>query len=466
MRLKPLHAACGGHGRGFWALTFLMLALAGVRGEDTVVLKGTSMPIAVPSGVRKISVANPTVVEAKPGQDGKSVTLSGLNEGATEVRIEQVQGGDLVYRVTVRPDLNGMAGEIKELLSDVEGLEVTVAANKVVLRGDIITKRGYDRVQQVASAYGYAVMNMTEFDQSAIETLVEKAIEDDIGSDTVKARVVRDTVVLEGVLYSQEDVQRAAKLAQLRMPTVVNLLRVQNVMIETDVQFIQVTYDNTRNFGHNVLDSLQIGGTAGFQGGGRGVPTLNYGVNASATAALKALVGRGDGKVLTQAHLSTESGGEGRFQSGGELLFQVSGNVGGTLERVNFGVILTVKPVLQGKDQIVNDVTIEVSIPNTRQQGTPSLEKFETKSKVACRVGESIVLSGLVQTLASRFKEKTPLLGDIPLLNLFFSEKSSSKQTKELVVLITPVPVFPQPAVARPTSQQTQELLLETGRPR
>ncbi len=72
-------------------------------------------------------------------------------------------------------------------------------------------------------------------------------------------------------------------------------------------------------------------------------------------------------------------------------------------------------------------------------------------------------MSGLLQTLASRFKDKTPLLGDIPLLNAFFSHKTTQRENKELVVLITPTPVFPQPSMARRTSEQTQELLQETG---
>src|SRR5262249_22106309 len=160
--------------------------------------------------------------------------VSGLSEGATDIRIERLQGGELVQRISVRADLQRVAEEIKELLSDVEGLEVKVLANKVVLKGDIVTKKGYDRVRQVASAYSGAVMNMTEFDQTAIESLVEKAIVNDIGADTVHARVMKDTVILEGVLYSEADVLRAVQLAKLRMPNVVNLLQVQNVMVETD----------------------------------------------------------------------------------------------------------------------------------------------------------------------------------------------------------------------------------------
>jgi pilus assembly protein CpaC len=438
------------------------LGVFSARGEEVTVLKGGSLRIPVDAGVRKITVANPSIIDARPADDGRAVLVGGLAEGATDLRIERVQGPELLYRVSVRADLQRMAEEIKELLSDVEGLEVKVVANKVVLKGDIVTKKGYDRVQQVAVGYMGAVMNMTEFDQTPMDVMVEKAIVGDIGADTVKARVMNDTVILEGVVYSEAEAARAMQMAKLRMPKVVNLLRVQQVMIETDVQFIQVNFDTGSNIGFNVLDSISVTASGGYTGGAKGAPSLGYGLSGTGKAKIQALLDNGDGKILAQPHLSTESGGEGSFQSGGSIYFEVAGNVGGTLQKVEYGIILTVKPTMQGKDHILNEVSIEVSLPSAKQQGAFSLDKFETKSKVLCKVGESVILSGLVQALASRFKEKTPLLGDIPLLSIFFSNKTTSKNNKELVLMITPTPVFPETAPAHPASEQTKRLLQQT----
>ncbi len=144
---------------------------------------------------------------------------------------------------------------------------------------------------------------------------------------------------------------------------------------------------------------------------------------------------------------------------GGEFGIPVSGNVGGTLEKVQFGVILKVKPTLQGRDTIVNVVSVEVSMPVAAGRNAYSLDKSETQTTVMSKVGETVVLSGLVQTLGNHAKEKTPLLGDVPLLNLFFSEKSSSKTKKEVVVMLTPRPVFPQVSSAQPLGEERKKLL-------
>src|SRR4029077_3518304 len=91
--------------------------------------------------------------------------------------------------------------------------------------------------------------------------------------------------------------------------------------------------------------------------------------------------------------------------------------------------------------------------------GAFSLDKFQTKSTVLCKVGESVILSGLAQMISNHFKDKTPLLGDIPLLNLFFSEKTSSHDKKELVLLVTPNPVFPQASTSQPYSEDRKKLI-------
>ena len=107
----------------------------------------------------------------------------------------------------------------------------------------------------------------------------------------------------------------------------------------------------------------------------------------------------------------------------------------------------------------LNEVTIEVSQPVATSQGVFALDKFTTTSTEMCKVGESMVLSGLVQEISNHFKNKTPLLGDIPLLSLFFSEKTADKTKQELVVLVTPTPVFPQVDSGPSFGEQRKELL-------
>jgi pilus assembly protein CpaC len=269
-------------------------------------------------------------------------------------------------------------------------------------------------------------------------------------------------VILEGIVYSQSDADRAIQIAKLRVPNVTSLLKVQEVMIETDVEFVQVSTDNSKDMGYNVLDSLGVS----LGAAGNGVSTaggsfpVSYGVSATASAQLKALLGNGSGKIVAQPHLSTRSGDSGSFQSGGTKYFAVPAAVGpSSLQSVDYGVILKVKPVLQGKDRIENEVAVEVSIPVADSTGVLTLQKYDTTCTSVCKVGESMVLSGMTQTIANKNSSKTPLLGDIPLIDLFFSNKTADKQKNEFVIVVTPQPVFPTASSDQPYGESHQKII-------
>jgi pilus assembly protein CpaC len=449
-----------------FALFLCVLGAAMIaQADDLIVFKGSSVRVAV-GGIQKITIANPAIIDAKPATDGQSVLVSGLAEGNSELRIATLQGSELVTNVVVRSDVAQMLDEIKQLLSDVEGLNITVVGNKIVLQGNIITKSDYDKVTKVVGAYSSIILNMSTFDVSGMNKYVEQAILQDIGISTVTAHVVGDTVVLEGTVYSQTDLKRAEEVARLRMPNVKNLITVQDVMIETDVQFVQISGDKSKDMGYNVLDSLgvSLGGTAtGGTGSGGRIP-ITFGASATASAQLKALLGNGTGKIVASPHISTKSGEEGSFQSGGTTYFEISGSVGGNLQSVDYGVILKVKPTLQGHDQILNQVTIEVSMPVGSGGGVLQLQKYSTSCTSLCKIGESMVMSGMVQQTANSTSSKTPVLGDVPLLDLFFSNKQSDKSRNEFVIVVTPQPVFASAAAGTPFGEQHKQLLQDAGK--
>jgi type II secretory pathway component GspD/PulD (secretin) len=191
---------------------------------------------------------------------------------------------------------------------------------------------------------------------------------------------------------------------------------------------------------------------------------VSYGVTASGSvqAQIKADLGNGTARVVAQPHISTKSGESGNFQDGFTSYYQEPGQVGGpsSLSSVNYGVILKVKPTLEGKDRILNEVSLEVSEPIASAAGAVlSLDTYNTDSTALCNVGESMILSGMVQQISNYSKNGAPLLRDIPLLDLFFGNKSSNKDRDEFVILVTPQPVFPTAAGGQPFGQQHAALM-------
>ena len=465
-----------------------------VHADDLIILKGTTAKLDITEGIKKIDVGNPAVIDARPSEDGQSVVVNGVAEGTSELRVEKLQGPDLVTNVVVRANLNEMLTQIQSLLSDVEGLNISIVGDKIVLQGSILTTSDYEKVTKVAGMYGNVIVNLSTFDRSQMNKYVEQAILKDIGIDTVTARVMGDTVVLDGVVYNASDLKRAEQLAKLRVPTVVNLIQVQDVMIETDLEFVDLQTSSSFNWGYDVLDSMtaDVGGNLTGTGAthipstGTSVPAggssgtsnfvqtvtggfpLTYGVTATGTAhaQITADLGNGSAKVVAQPHISTKSGEEGDFQDGFTSYYQEPGQVGGpsTLSSVNYGVIVKVKPTLEGKNRIMNDVSLNVSAPIATAAGAVlSLDTYNTACTAICNVGESLILSGMVQQISNNNKNGAPLLRDIPLLDLFFANKSSNKNRDEFVILVTPQPVFPTPASGQPFGQQHTQLMEGTA---
>jgi len=468
------------------------------RADDMVILQGTTAKLSVAEGIKKIDVGNPSVIDARPSDDGLSVVVNGVAPGTSELRIEKLQGSDLITNVVVQVDLNQTMTQVQSLLSDVEGLNISILGNKIVLQGSVLTGSDYEKVNKVASLYGGTVVNLTTFDKTQMNKYVEQAILKDIGIDTVTARVMGDTVVLDGYVYNPTDLKRAEELAKLRVPTVVNLIRVQDVMIETDLEFIDLSTSHTFNWGYDVLDSVSasIGGSGSGSGqthipqpgqtvpsslGGTNTPQtltaplpggfpITYGVTASASAnaQITADLGNGSGKVVAQPHISTQSGEEGTFQDGFTSYYQEPGQVGGpsSLTSVNYGVIVKVKPVLEGEHRIMNTVELQISEPIGNAAGAVlSLDTFDTKATALCNEGESMVISGMVQQGSNYSKNGAPLLRDIPLLDLFFANRSTSRTRDEFVILVTPQAVLPTVAPGTPFSEQHTQLFQDpTGK--
>lgn len=101
-------------------------------------------------------------------------------------------------------------------------------------------------------------------------------------------------------------------------------------------------------------------------------------------------------------------------------------------------VILHIHPIISD----VQDQTKEVTVGDSKFSLPLALRDIrESDSVVRARSGQVIVLGGLMQKSNRASQSKQPVLGNIPLLNLFFKSKSRATAKTELVILLKPVVV-------------------------
>ncbi len=116
-----------------------------------------------------------------------------------------------------------------------------------------------------------------------------------------------------------------------------------------------------------------------------------------------------------------------------------------SVEFLNVGTQLTLTPRISADGIVMLEIHPEVSDGSISSLGLPSESTAEATTYMLVKDGQTVVLGGLIQERTSDQVAKVPLLGDIPLLGHLFRRTTKSKTVSELVVLITPHIIGPQP---------------------
>lgn len=155
--------------------------------------------------------------------------------------------------------------------------------------------------------------------------------------------------------------------------------------------------------------------------------------------------------TLTNPNLTALSGETSTFLAGGEIPIPISqGGLGGiSVEYKQFGVSLAYTPTVLTDGRISLRVRPEVSQLNyqngVQMGGTiiPGLSTRRAETTVELGSGQSFVIAGLLQNTHDNSIDKTPGLGDVPVLGALFRSNAFQRGETELVIVVTPYLVKP-----------------------
>ena len=203
-------------------------------------------------------------------------------------------------------------------------------------------------------------------------------------------------------------------------------------------QFVLPNSGSAYNFGGKPED---IRSTLGFAGKLLGLDVLS---------ALD--LGEQNGQVtsLANPNLTALSGETGTFLAGGEIPIPISQGLGAvTIEYKQFGVSLAYTPTVMSDGRISLRVRPEVSqldysnaVPfgGTR---VPALTTRRAETTVELGSGQSFMIAGLMANSHNNTFDKTPGIGDVPVLGALFRSNAFQRSETELVIIITPYLVKP-----------------------
>lgn len=444
-----------------------------------------SRVVDLPGAVKRVSIGNPDIADVLLlGDDGLYVL--GKDLGATNVMLwDRDDRLVAALNVTVTHDLDSLKKHITTVLPS-ESIDVWSAQRNIVLSGQVSSTAKMDAALQVATSY-------LEQTATAKDKIMFKQQTGGGDAPDKKSGEVINLMTVGGV----HQVMLQVRIAEVNREAIRNLNAQMNVL---------------SNKGKWVAGGVNGGATfpdALFQPGNVRVPIFGDGTNAGgnpigpvfdefapdlptisstglfgsflssdflANVVLDAYQTRGLAKILAEPTLTTLSGQDAQFLSGGSFPIPVSqdnGQIG--IEFKDFGVKLSFQPLILDRSRINLKLNVSVSelannnsfalqpIGTSAVFTIPSLTERRAASTVELSDGQSIGIAGLMNESMRSAVNKFPGLGDVPILGHLFRSQSYQKGETELVILVTPrlaKPIkpadikLPTDAVVDPTSAE------------
>jgi pilus assembly protein CpaC len=453
-----------------------LLCLSGVtpvpaqESADEVIHAGRSTNLTVPiyksrvvelsAPAKRVSIGNPDIADVLILKSNELYIL-GKDLGTTNVLLWD-RDDVLVsaISVSVTHDLDGLRHQLTTILPN-ENIAVSSAQRNIVLSGQVSSLIKVDSALQIAKGY-------LEQAATAKEKIMFKQEAGSGGQGDKKSGEVINLMTVGGA----QQVMLQVKVAEVQRDAV-KTLRAQFNTINNSGKWVGGGVNGGATFpdAHWLPQNAPVPllGSPGLSGGSPVGPnqTLFTPSVPSITAAglfgsflsnefianivLDAAQQRGLAKILAEPTLTTLTGQEAQFLSGGSFPIPVpeqNGVIGITYK--DFGVKLVFEPLVLDSGRINLKLNISVSqlvqanslvvtpITSSGVFAVPALSERRASSVVELSDGQSIGIAGLMSEDMRNAVTKFPGLGDIPILGQLFRSSNFQKGQTELVILVTP----------------------------
>lgn len=289
------------------------------------------------------------------------------------------------------------------------------------------------------------------------DTATAQFIKQSMGLDGVQVAKVGDKLVLQGTVENQYELNNALGMAKVYAgeDNIVNLIQMKNpTMVNLSALVIDISGKDASDLGfkYGVASDVSTSdghtsitfGTAGDFYGGKDFYDATHHPFQNVDFMIQVLASQNKIKVLSRPNITTMSGEEAEILIGGELPIPTSKDGEISVEWKPYGIKLKIKPQVDQESKITSKVEAEVSgidasvsVPTSAGK-IPGLISRKASTVLSVPDGQTMAIGGLMNSDESKVITKVPILGDIPIIGEFFKHTSSSKDKRELMILITP----------------------------
>jgi pilus assembly protein CpaC len=289
-----------------------------------------------------------------------------------------------------------------------------------------------------------------------------------------KAEEEEGKVLLLGRVKSSQDKERITIALGPLKDKALDLIEVkeEEAVVEIDVQILELNKGATNTLGLTWPGSVNLAerGSPALSGTKWStlfkVLNLERGTVSSGTYTsdpfifkLDALIQEGKARVLSRPRLACQSGKEAQLLVGGEkpiftTAAQGTAATSTNVEYKEYGIKLKIRPTVNAEDRIKLALNVEVSDVGEAETigltGAPTakaypLTKRTTSTELYLENGQTLAIGGLMKQKTEEDLRKFPWLADIPVLGLFFRQRTtttgkgaSARDDTELFITLTP----------------------------
>jgi len=156
--------------------------------------------------------------------------------------------------------------------------------------------------------------------------------------------------------------------------------------------------------------------------------------------ALSALERSGKGRILSTPRLTTQNNVAAEVTQGIQIPIQTVANNTVTVSFKDAALTLQVTPQITSANTVIMLITLENATPDFSRQvnGIPPIDTQRAKTQVQVDDGATTIIGGIFISREQISNERTPLLHRVPLLGWLFRRDTTSDESRELLIFITP----------------------------
>lgn len=165
----------------------------------------------------------------------------------------------------------------------------------------------------------------------------------------------------------------------------------------------------------------------------------------SPSALIKMIKTDSNTRVLSSPHIMTANNEEAKISVGEKVFFRSSevnattGVASPKAESEKAGLAVVLKPTISNSNYVTMKLDIDAStVYLDPVSKLPNVKERKTSQVMSVKNGQTVVLSGLVETSEDEVFQKIPLLGDIPILGWLFRNSKINHRTKNMLIFLTP----------------------------